>query len=511
MSNILKYSLLFVISMIWFGCNEGVTDSLMENQPPDTHLFLLPESEISQQQSKLKVHWWGDDPDGLVTGFYFTWDNQHWSFCPGNDSTFALMIGASDTIYNFRVASVDNSGNGVYDNSVERNGISLGAEPFLDANNDKVYNSGETFFDIGSMDPTPAVLKFPIKNSAPVIQWNALTVLPEISFPVMTLGFDVADVDGDETVQYIRLALNDTTKPLTLPGNVRKVMIRLKDYESSSSMEVLLNASENSIFSEKLQGLKLNDDNTLYVQAEDISGAKSSFIALKKTNGKWLVKKPAGKVLIIDDNKLSDNSAAYYTKVFNEMNGGALAGKYDVWDLKQNAVPYESSTFLETIKLFKYIFWYSDGSPSLELASTAVRKFLNLGGKIAFSMQFGSTVDMDAVRAFLPVDSLGTTKGINYSDKIYVNTVIKSVSSGYPELKSTATITNPHSVYSEVSTTQPVYESETTRIKDFKRIGFIDNSKKLFYIGLPLFSLDGNSNVGQLLSHVFFDEFNLTP
>lgn len=505
----LRTILLILLPVIAFGCNEGVNDAIIQNQPPDTHLFLQPESEISKQQSKLNVHWWGDDPDGLVLGYYFSWDNQSWSFTTSNDSTFALKIGASDAQYDFRVSAVDAAGNGQYDQSVVRNGISYGPEPFIDKNGDGVYNAGERFYDIGAMDPSPALLRIPIKNSSPVVKWNDLTVLPEVSFPVMTVGFDISDIDGDETVDKIRIAINDTSSYVTLPGNVRKIMVRARSFETSSEMEVLVNASESSILAEKLQGLKFNEDNTLYVQAEDISGAKSNFIPLAKKAGKWIIKKPQGKVLIIDDNELTDNSSSFYTKAFDEMNGGALAGKYDVWDLKANKVPYETNTFLETIKLFRYIFWYSDSDPSLELASVSVRKFLGLGGKIAFSLQFGQTVDLDAVKSFLPVDSLGTVKGINYSDKIYVNTVVKSTDPLYPALKSTATIINPHSVYPVSSNAQPVYEAETTRIKDNKVVAFIDNSKQLFYIGLPLSSLDGNGNVSQLLGNIFFTQFRV--
>ncbi|MCC6548817.1 MAG: hypothetical protein IT279_01990, partial [Ignavibacteriaceae bacterium] len=214
----------FVFLLLAGGCTEDVTEVPYVNKPPKTGLFLTPDSVISQQASRLKVNWWGDDSDGLVVGFYFTWDNTNWSFTTRKDSTFSLQIGAADTIYTFRVAAVDNAGNGIYDASIVRNGINLGAEPFTDANGNGIFDAGEPFTDIGDIDPAPVSLPFPIKNSAPVISINTLTILPDSSFPVMTFGWNASDIDGDQTISSIELVLNDTTVSsnfISIPGNIR--------------------------------------------------------------------------------------------------------------------------------------------------------------------------------------------------------------------------------------------------------------------------------------------------
>ena len=42
--------------------------------------------------------------------------------------------------------------------------------------------------------------------------------------------------------------------------------------------------------------------------------------------------------------------------------------------------------------------------------------------------------------------------------------------------------------------------------------GFMDNEKKMFFIGVPLHSANGGSaNVKNLLHQVFFNDFGLTP
>ena len=148
----------FIAGMI--SCSKEGVNNPVGNQPPDTGLFLYPDSTINQQPSRLNVHWWGDDPDGVILGFYYKWEgiDSGWTFTTSNDSIFALPIGSSDTTYLFSVAAVDAGGNKVYDQNVERNGINFGAEPFIDENGDGIYNEGEPFYDIGLIDPTPAEL-----------------------------------------------------------------------------------------------------------------------------------------------------------------------------------------------------------------------------------------------------------------------------------------------------------------------------------------------------------------
>ncbi len=74
------------------------------------------------------------------------WDGIDWTFTDKNEIEFSLQIGAADTTYLFRVSAVDNGGNGIYDNNVFQNGIDFGPEPFIDSNNDGVYNNGEKFY-----------------------------------------------------------------------------------------------------------------------------------------------------------------------------------------------------------------------------------------------------------------------------------------------------------------------------------------------------------------------------
>ncbi|NUN08718.1 MAG: hypothetical protein HUU54_06025 [Ignavibacteriaceae bacterium] len=510
-SYLIRFLAVALISATIISCTDELVDNPVSNLPPDTGLFLVPDTTISQQPSKLQMHWWGDDPDGLVIGYYISWDNTNWGFTTRNDSLFALQIGASDTTYPFQVIACDNSGNGTYDNKVLRNGIDFGPEPFIDNNGNGIWDNGEKYYDIGDVDPTPAKLDVPIKNSSPVISWNTLTVLPDTSFPVMTFAWNASDIDGDATISKITICLNDTSDPadrVVIGGNIRLITLRINDLNAAEPlMDILIDGSESNVFSVQLRGLKYNDFNKFFVQAEDISGAKSEFISLPSSSTNWYVKKPTGKFLLIDDYITADDASSFYSTTLNSVNSGALNGEYDVWDLNKNKLPFSNISFPVTLKLFKYIFWYTDTNPSLELAGNSVRKFTESGGKVFFSMQFPQTLDVINIQSFLPVDS--TSAPLSF---LLPNTAVSADPNAvnYPGLTTTASIARVRTTYISGFSAQRVYYFANNVLPG--AIGFINNEKNIFFIGLPLHRCDGTAgNVSLLFNKVLFDEFGLIP
>jgi hypothetical protein len=515
---LLRFSYILIIVTIIISCKEDIINNPVGNQPPDTGLFLYPDSTISQQPSVLTVHWWGDDPDGLIAGFYFKWDgiDSAWSFTPTNDSTFTLPIGSADTSYRISVAAVDASGNGVHDNNITQNGIDFGPEPFVDENGDDIYNNGEDFTDIGLIDPTPVSLVFPIKNTPPVVQWNELTVLPDTSFPVMTLRWDASDLDGDESIQSIKIAMNDTNNFVLLDGSIRLITLRIKDLENPiPEMEILINGSDQNIFPELLPGLILDANNRFFVEAIDLSGASSTTISLPDSNDTWFVKKPKGQVLIFDDfagNSTDDEARIFYNNVFSTIGGGSLAGKFDVFDLFNQPLPFENVTVLETMKLFKYTYWYSASDPRLDLLNIVTNKYLQTGGKIAFSMTFQDSsssfpFDVSQLQGFLPIDSVSNLLPFLLSG---AEIIPSSPEITYPPLETTVTIAFVRTYVPNVVVTTKIYDLSSSQLTG--NVGFITNDKSEFFIGMPLHQCNGgNANVDELIEKVFFEEFGLVP
>ncbi len=488
------------------------------NKAPDTHLFLYPDSTISKQKSRLQVHWWGDDPDGIVVGYYFKWEgiDSAWTFTTKNDSVFSLPIGSQDTTFNFIIVAADNDGNNKYDSKVVRNGIDFGAEPFTDENGNGVYDKGEKFIDIGNVDPTPAVQSFPIKNSTPVVSWSKETILPPESFPVMTLGWDAEDLDGNSTIVKINLALNDTTKGVvSLEGTVRLVTLVGTNLNSSSpAMKIFIDGSESKENSETLGNLKLDDYNKVFVQAVDISGAKSKFVPLPDTGSTWYVKKPKGKLLIIDDYPGNANAESFYENLFDQLQGGSLKGKYDVMNLEETNLPYEFLTFTETLKLFDYIFWYSGSTPSIDLANLVTKKILQNFGKIAFSMTFEDSsdtfpFDLATLQNFLPIDLLGQKDPVPFLLR-GANILKSDQNSDYPQLKTSGTTGFVRTFYPNSLTSYSVYDISSSQING--HIAIMNNTKNLFFIGLPLHLCNGiEGNLQLFFEKLFFDDFGLQP
>ncbi len=510
----MKKLLLFfsLISFLIFGilsCTEDSINNPVGNQPPNTGLFLYPDSTITPQQSRLTIHWWGDDPDGLVIGYYFSWDNVNWEFTASNDSLFALQIGANDTTYTFYVSAVDDGGNGVYDNQIVRNGINYGPEPFVDENDNGVYDEGEFFYDIGLIDPTPAVFNFPLRNTAPTIEWSELSFLPDTSFPVMSFGWIADDIDGIESIVHINIALNDTTNPsniISLDGSVRTITLRTNDFSTNNPlMEIMIEGQEGNINPELLPGLILNSENRFYVQAEDISGAKSSFISLPDSGQSWFVKKPSGKFLVIDDYKTADNTFDFYFAMFDSL---GLTGSYDVYDIHTHEPPFINVTFLETIKLFDYLFWYTDNNPSLDLASFSTQRYLINGGKVAFSMQFPQAVDPVELASFIPI----IPDSIDEKISLLPGTVIASDTTdpAYPNLELTLNVFRVKSFYLNPLAANPVYYYANGELDGFA--GFTNSDVTEFFIALPLNKLNGgDANVKALLEKILFEDFGLVP
>lgn len=510
MINKSTFLLLLGLVILFGSCKDSVTDNPIGNKAPTTKVFLNPDSTVSKQQSTLDIHWTGDDPDGLILGYYFSWDGVNWSFTTSNDSTFTLKIGAVDSSYVFRVAAVDDKGNGVYDSDVYQNGIHYGAEPYIDANGNGKYDVGETFYDIGLIDPNPAKLKLPIANTAPVITWQTLSTLPDVSFPVMSFAWNVTDLDGESTVDSIRIALNDTNQYISIGGTIRNVTLRATDFSTiSPKMDILVDGSTSSILSVKLPGLKLNDYNMLYVQAVDIAGATSSWLkSTQSKSNKWYVKKPSGKIVIVNDYTVtSDSSTArkFYDSIMDSL---AMTGKYDVYDIKRDSIPFINATFFETLKLFSAALWYSDyNTPSLDLAQATAQKYLLAGGKLAFSMQFPATVNISQISGFLPILSDSSS----YRSYIFKNVKVSASNydTSYPDLTASATVYRIRAFYLQSVGVVPLYYFPNKEVAG--TVGFKNSDNSLFFIGLPLHLMNTTpGSVTALLNKVFFTDFNLT-
>ena len=207
-------------------------------------------------------------------------------------------------------------------------------------------------------------------------------------------------------------------------------------------------------------------------------------------------------------------ATGFYNQIFSTMNGGALAGKFDVFDLAKNTVAFESVTILETLKLFKYIFWYSASNPRLGLLNIVTEKYNQAGGKIAFSMTFQDSsstflFDLSSVQGFLPIDNVSKILGNGYL--LSGANVLPSEQSDFPALKTSVTIPFSRSFTPNPIIAEKIYDLFDRNGLALGNIAFRTTSKNLFFIGLPLHQCNGGeANVPAVLSKIFFEDFGVT-
>ena len=337
------------------GCSKHFTNQPIPNQPPKTFLTVVPDSTLRSTTSQQHLHWWGVDPDGFVKGYNISFDSLHWTFTTSNDSVLGLKLSTSDTVYKFYVAAID---------------------------------------DQGLVDPRPVSLKYPIHNSPPAVSFVFQSDVPDSTYPVATFQWIGSDIDGNETIVGYSYALDDTTNPS-----------KWKNLTSDNNRVTLYNSD----------GLT-DGTHIFYLRARDVAGAYSKTIRMPvDTTKTWYVKEPKGDFLIIDDYGIADATASFYSQMFDTLMNGRLKAR-DVWDIKYG---YTSTargkyvpalinpTFTESLKLFKYILWYCDSNPQMDIAQSSLPAFKAAGGKILFVTGFPQyPADARGFGDFAPIDNI---------------------------------------------------------------------------------------------------------
>ncbi len=419
--------LIIAATLVFLTCSKEYSNEPLPNAPPNTYLFLDPDSALRRTSSQQALRWWGVDGDGFVRGFFFSFDSVSWHYTPRNDSLFALRLNTTDTTYRFFVAAFDDQGNKRYDSMTPN-----GPEPFTDLDLSGQWNAGEPYVDVGAIDPTPASLSVPIENSAPTVAFVLRSDVPETTYTVASFQWTGNDFDGVETIASYFYALDDTSDPSnwrSLPGTFSSVTL---------FRDRILTPSDPANFRVD----SLNEGNhVLYLRARDVAGATSATVRMPAVGKTWYVKEPKGDFLIVDDYAAADASGAFYQAMFDTLLGGRLRPR-DILDIKRGASSIKrgdyvpaliNPTLTETLKLFKYLFWYSDNGPSLEIAQTTLPEFKRAGGKVLFTSGFPENVTgQGSLVDFAPIENVESSffaTRLNASD-----TLVSVADPTYPTL-----------------------------------------------------------------------------
>jgi len=534
-----------VFLLLITGCSKEHPSQPFGNQSPQSYIALYPFDDSTQPSfakttSRQHLHWWGEDPDGWIIGYLFSFDGSHWYWTTKNDSIFALTIYGTDTTYTFLVSSVDNS--------LSRYGLITTSD-----SGPITWTPGTIHPRFGdALDPTPASVRIPIKNTPPEVRFEMVgdvfgtpLTVPETTFTVVSFQWVGTDLDGNNTIAKYSIALNDTTPRswLDLPGIVNFVTLKARKPAQGQTVvdaDVYANVIPQlpqAPLPTPIHNFKLNSENVLYLRAEDVSGAKSAIARMPAEGKHWYVKQPKGDLLIIDDYSVTDNSTQFYSSIFDTLGMSHFAGAYDVWDIKTGSrfpqkgkyVPtWINPTFTETLKLFKYIFWYTSDEQDFDVAQRSLPEFRKGGGKVLFSFNLPKSYSSgiivnQALKDFSGVvDSLGadiiptTSTGFVLPRTQVVPDSLGG--EGYPLLVRDDFTSNPVDGGKVVANLRELYPSvgsvilyrlqpsSTGAYPGMPVLGVKDAQNSFILIGIPLYRFNGgDKNVGAFFNRAFKD------
>jgi len=463
--------------------------------------------------------------------------------------------------------------------------IRMTPQPYWDKDTNGMYDAGDVALSNlqQAADPKGAILPFPIRNTPPTVQFAANPVdsstiqQPATTYTVATFSWVGHDADGDNTIVSYRIALNDTSSPsswLTLTSKSTLVTIAVPRSVSDAAPDngtVAANVYTGVFPSlqsqpQTIPGLKLNAQNVLYLQAKDVAGEYSKPGRMPSaTTGKWFVKKPKGRMLVVKDYNQSDSSVALqlYQKIFSDPSiAGGSFGNFDTLDVgsgldatgKANQIANQkygdfvpanlNPSFILTLQLFDLVYWFSDLYPSYGPAQIGLFNYTQRGGKVIFSTTFPENIsfpNVSALNDFAPIDSVTTdpnsssTVPTDADNRVPVGTTLLPFdsTSGYPVLTfgprpagggqfvtpapswrrvykrvDAQYIYQMDSVYTDSSTSPPQLKKE--RFLGTPEIAVIDNAKTFVLVALPMHLLDGNpAALTAFFRKVIVDQFGL--
>jgi hypothetical protein len=431
------------------SCSERIADAPLEPGVPRTLLWLFPDGEIAVGVSRQTIHWWGEDPDGLVRGFLVSFsavdvptttlpqpDTLRYTWVTTTDS---LVLFPLDTLFrNFLVGAraVDDRFEGLPEKSVVR----LTPEPFWDKNDNGIRDGDDQLLaTLGpAMDPRGAALTFPVRNTRPTISFLAGPLdqtrplrQPDTTYTAATFAFKGADFDGDNTLRSYRIALNDTAEGRWLTLSLRDTIVTLvvpRSRSDGAGAEVTADVYSGVFLGRRLlgqvEGLRLDALNTFYVQVEDVAGERSDALQMPSGTDTWYVRRPQGRLLLVSDYISFDAQLALstYLETLASVPGGefqtvdrldvgrGLTAADKVLGTPGDLVPaWVDPALIHTFLLFDYVLWYTDQYPSLAVAQLSLFTYIQNGGKVLFSTSFQTAADpRGALRDFAPIDSISS-------------------------------------------------------------------------------------------------------
>lgn len=480
-----------LIGMVAVSCRKDFEGDTNTQTTPETHAVVdsVRRDTNNLLTTTVEARWWGESKKGFIKGYEVSIDNQAtWTFTKEQKGSFLLSLpfGADRGNLPIYVRAIDN---------------------------------------LGQTDPTPAVMTFPVKNTAPLLE---ITYPPfpagrrSNTLPAFRYYWNATDVDGAQDIQSIEIVLNDSNKaPLVIPGN--SIAASFVAVVNGSVFDTILNVYQNNRsvpLPDKLNGVLYNQLNRIYIRSVDRVGSKSAW-----AKDSIVIKKPKSDLLMVNDYSTKGPVQTFYNAQLN-----ALGTGYDQFDsvISISAdLPDDIFTIVKTLDFYKRIVWFSDNpSVTLGLAQLVTANFFQQGGRMFMVCEMPNDYPYNSsVFNFTPVQELvvppaGTTLRMNTGDLMYPYIA----GSGWPLLKATAilssarpflTFTAPSGAFTYDSTCganilaqnvsgTTAWTGGSTVLS--KRIKIGTGKADMIFCTLPLNKLNGNNNMDSLFRKALVNE-----
>jgi hypothetical protein len=483
---------MIIFAVLLGACKKHqITGNAASNLAPETSLTMdtIIRGGDDRLNAEVHIHWWGDDPDGFLKGFEFTFDSvldasTSWVFTQAYDSVFLLPPppGEDSMDFVFSVRAVDNA---------------------------------------DQRDPTPARLTFPIKNSVPAVTFLPGAQNPVFTFPALRFYWEASDIDGLETVNRFELAWNDTTGPFyATPATATSAIFEADDPGASfPQCRVFLN-NDATQQPDLMQGLRLNDSNQLFIRVVDNSEAASPFVG----SYKLFVRRVTSSVVLI--NAYTSGGAAvesFYAESLLDQ-GITSFDTLRIFEKVGGNLTQQSPDNLSQARVFNFfetMIWFGNSADkSLSLAQKTTVEFFNKGGRMLMAVYVSSSFDEQSqFLDFTPIESL-----VDPTDTTLILADTSAVSAqqpGWPALESSAFVgvVKPMNI---VIGAEPLYSAELLARDDstLNITSWTGNSSVMarrkssgqtnFILStLELQILDGLGNIDSLFQRIYKDEFGL--
>jgi hypothetical protein len=456
------------------ACEPGVP---VENQLPETRMSVdrIDLSGPDRLNSVVKLAWFGSDADGYVVAYELRVGEGPWVRTTQTDSTLVLGIPA---------------GQDTADLAVEVRAID----------------------HEGGIDPSPARLVVPIKNTPPSAEFTTSSFPDVPVWNAVTFQWFAEDPDGAGSITDVELRVNGGAwRPID--PNQKLVSLVLH----ASGATALYYGNQEASAANWGYALDTAGPSLLEIRARDLAGAWSA----PDTAPSVTVKMPQSKLLVV-----ASHSAAADAAWSSDL--AALGVDYDLLDLLSNSGAARPRSwnpgFRHTLRGYDAVVVYTASSVMLDPQTgltklplahmgPAIQRFGEAGGRVLVSASFSATSDLTDLVGTFPIDGLVTSTG---QVRLVTDSALVVQQSGYPNLKSTNVLIGLTPMVASADA-EVLYRGQLSKLSGWQGDNLMgvlrrkQGAVQSVFLSFDLHRLDGQN--GQMrrdaLQKILIDEFGL--